>query len=185
MGISRVLLKEMPLSRKPLVLAAHPNSFHSCALLLSPLASSHNTCKEAVLSIQTHYLFCFLSSLVMSYSALLWPFWFPRCLHFTSTFPVRGRKLQNTSAWSVWSIALALHRTCGQHKQDQSHEDPECGGWTEDNFNALLELDPLFQFRPCQNNRLFWKTPNAQFLLIKFLKLKFSQSFIGQITNLN
>lgn len=92
MGISRVLLKEMPLSRKPLVLAAHPNSFHSCALLLSPLASSHNTCKEAVLSIQTHYLFCFLSSLVMSYSALLWPFWFPRCLHFTSTFPVRGRK---------------------------------------------------------------------------------------------
>lgn len=93
--------------------------------------------------------------------------------------------LQDTSTCSVWSIALALHRTWGQHKQDQSHEDPECGGWTESNLNALLELDPFFQFRPCQNNRLFWKTPHAQLLPIKLLKLRFNQSFLCQITNSN
>lgn len=61
----------MVLSRKPLVLAAHPNSFHSVPFYLSPLASPHTTYKEAGLSIQTHHLFCFLSSLVVRFLALL------------------------------------------------------------------------------------------------------------------
>lgn len=160
-----------------------PTPFIPVPFYLSPLASPHTTYKEAGLS----------KPITFSVSCLLLSWGFLPCSDLSGfhedfvSLPLFQweETLQDTSAWSVWSIALALHRTCGQHKQDQSHEDPKCRGWTESNLNALLELDPLFQFRPCQNNILFWKIPNAQFLLIKFLKLKFSQSFLGQITNLN
>lgn len=67
-----------------------PTPFIPLPFYLSPLVSPHNTYKEAGLSIQMHYIFCFLSSLVLSIFAQLWSFWFLWCLHFTSTFPVRG-----------------------------------------------------------------------------------------------
>lgn len=44
---------------------------------------------------------------------------------------------------------------------------------------------PFSSSDPAKTIDYFEKHQNAQFLLIKFLKLKFSQSFLGQITNLN
>lgn len=133
-----------------------PTPFIPLPFYLSPLVSPHNTYKEAGLSIQTHYIFCFLSSLEYFCPALIFLISMMPSFHFHFSSERKHCKIHHRGVCGVLLLPLTeLVDSTNKIKVMKIQSVLKIQGWTENNLSALLQLDPVFQFRPCQNNRLF------------------------------
>lgn len=151
-------------------------SIHSCALLLfstclSPwhLQSGRSSLSKAVTFPVSH--------LVLSLFALLWPLWFPWCHHFCSHSSNKWTHCK-THQPGVCGVLLS---PCTRHV-GSTNEVKAMKVWSvRSGPRATSELCwtwvPFSSSDPTTAKDLFWKTPNALFLLIKSLKLKFRKSF--------
>lgn len=148
----------MPLSRKPLVLAAHPNSFHSVAFLpvSSCLSSQHLQRGRSLYPNALHFLFPVFSCLEYFCPALIFLISMMPSFHFHFSSERKHCKIHHLGVCGVLLLPLTeLVNSTNKIKVMKIQSLLKIQGWTENNLSALLQLDPVFQFRPCQNNRLF------------------------------